>query len=395
MTDGSISHDKRRTNTTRIIIILTLRILFFMHRSFFLQMAGLPMFQQGAHRRRQHLEVQDEEISPLSSQRKRRHQWPRTKARVIASSIVVLALLTAALILVHLLLHFVLRVPQKQPIIPGRIFIPQEPHLHKIPPRLVFTHRYNLLLNDWKDETDNRITFEEREELIVLQNNVHDIIGKHPSASVEFWTDDDCVQALRSIAPPTKQDEWVGFFRSESKGMFKADWCRGVALLEQGGVYFDVDLGVRQNVFDVLQSNTTLATVKVHRQSQHPGAFFQAFIAVAPEHPVMQRYVELFAEYYAGTITAHGPLGVLFLRQAFDELAADYPHINATTELWQEVLYQKSMKQYLADDFEPPVWGTRRACHFFVVARLELPLVVPFYSRIAGSRMCPLVQSSA
>ncbi len=348
------------------------------------------MFQQLAHRKRQNLEVQGE-ISPLTSQRKRRRQRSWTKAQLIASCVLLLVISTAALLLL-IFLGFIFRIPRKQPIIHGQIYIPQEANLHKIPQRLVFTHRYNLLVDDWKDDAQNDMTTEEREELIVLQKNVRDIVRQHPSASVEFWTDDDCIEALQQVAPPTQRDEWVHYFRSESKGMFKADWCRGVALLERGGVYFDVDLGVRQNVFEVLQRNTSLATVKVHRQSQHPGAFFQAFIAVAPKHPVMQRYVDLFAEYYAGRNPAKGPLGVLFLRQAFDELVEEQPAINATTELWQEVLYQKSMKQYLGDDFEPPVWGTRRACHFFVVARLEVPLVMPFYSRIAGSRMCPLQQ---
>lgn len=349
-------------------------------------MTSLPSIQQGTHRRRLNCEIQ-EEVSPLPQQkRKRKRPWTK-KARVIALLIVVLSILAVASLLL-IVLGFFVRVPQRQPIITGRIFpsIPQEPQ--GVPQRLVFTHRYNLLSDDWKDAEN--LTTEERDELITLQQNVHHIIDLHPSATVEFWTDDDCVSALRSIAPPTKQDEWVHYFRSESKGMFKADWCRGVALMEQGGVYFDVDLGVRQNVFEVLQSNTTLATVKVHRQSQHLGAFFQAFIAVTPQHPVMKRYVELFADYYAGKNPANGPLGVLFLRQAYDELVATNPQINATTELWQEVLYHESMQKYLGNDFEPPLWGKRRACHFFVVARLELPLVVPFYSRIAGSRMCPI-----
>lgn len=351
------------------------------------------MFQQGAHRRRLHVDVPDDEaaeVLPLSSQRKRPRQRPWTSVRASWTLVVVVIILIALFLFV--LFGFVLRTPQQQPIIKGHIFLPKEEShsLNTIPQRLIFTHRYNLLVDDWKEEVSNDLSSEEREELIVLQNNVHAIVEKHPAAKVEFWTDDDCIAALRKVAPPTQQDEWVQFFRSESKGMFKADWCRGVALLEQGGVYFDVDLGVRQNVFEVLQSNTTLATVQVHHQSQYPGAFFQAFIAVSPKHPVMQRYVELFAEYYAGRNPAKGPLGVLFLRQAFDELVAEQPSLNTTTELWQEVLYQKSMKKYFDHDFKPPVWGTRRACHFFVVARLEIPLVVPFYSRIAGSRMCPV-----
>jgi hypothetical protein len=40
------------------------------------------------------------------------------------------------------------------------------------------------------------------------------------------------------------------------------------ALYETGGLYFDVDFGVRMNLWYVLQPSTKFATVRVHRQSK-------------------------------------------------------------------------------------------------------------------------------
>jgi len=54
-------------------------------------------------------------------------------------------------------------------------------------------------------------------------------------------------------------------------------------------------------------------------------------------------------------------------------------------QLFQEVLYNSKYFQ----NVPPPTWGSRRACKFVVVADRTFPLTVPFYSRIAGSRICP------
>jgi hypothetical protein len=44
-------------------------------------------------------------------------------------------------------------------------------------------------------------------------------------------------------------------------GMYKADLCRATALWETAGFYFDVDLGVRMNLFRVLNPKTTFTIV--------------------------------------------------------------------------------------------------------------------------------------
>ena len=229
------------------------------------------------------------------------------------------------------------------------------------------THSHNLLENT---------TFSDPE-LEALHKHVYRMMRLHPDAHVYFYTDDDCIASLHRIGMP----ELIPFFEKEKQGMYKADLCRGAALYEHGGIYCDVDLGVRLNLWEVLAPETEFATVHVHSMSQHPTGFFQAFLAATPRHVVIRAYLEDFLEYYRGNLSIEGPLGVLLLRHAFDRVQPP------NAELWQEVLYNPHSP--LLKEIPPPTWGTRRACKFIVVAKPTLPLVVPMYSRIGGSRMCP------
>jgi mannosyltransferase OCH1-like enzyme len=290
-------------------------------------------------------------------------------------------------------------------------------HTHAIPNILIFTHHTNLLDDAAVKRllhtiaTDNNATLagaarQDTIEVHALADNVRNIIRLHPDATVRFLTDQDCVASIQ--AAMGTDTELVNFFLHEKQGMYKADLCRGAALWETGGIYLDVDLGVRLRLWDVLLEDTEFATVRVHLQSQHPGAFFQAFMAVTPQHAIVARYLELFLDYYQGRLPAHavnGPLGVMLLRRAFDEVTTTADAVDPTTqrnttaaaaavdddtvEIWQELLYLPQFQKTILSHVPPPVWGKRRACKFVVVANLQEPFLVPFYSRIANSRMCP------
>ena len=300
--------------------------------------------------------------------------------------------------------------------------LPFSNHTHAIPNILLFTHYTNLLTyDDNKDNSNNKnrtaAPDDKDKELRALAANVQHAIALHPNATVRFLTDDDCVASITAVMGGDGDDidiDLVGFFKREAQGMYKADLCRGAALWETGGLYLDVDLGVRTNLFDVLNVDTNFATIRVHLQSKHQGAFFQAFMAATPHHPIIYRYIELFRDYYRGLLDpplpSGAPLGVLLLRRAYDQVLAraadgtDDEHDDVkkdsehavtavtedTVEIWQELLYLPRFQNTIFSHVPPPVWGTRRACKFVVIAEpFAEPFVVPFYSRVADSRMCP------
>ena len=248
-----------------------------------------------------------------------------------------------------------------------------------IPHNLVFTHYINLLTAPSDQVHD---------EDVALRRNVRNTITLHSDASVHFLTDQECLDSIGRVMGT--DSPLLGFFRQETHGMYKADICRGAALYELGGYYMDVDIQARLNVMDVIRTNTTFCTVMVHRDSNHRGNFFQAFIASTPRNPILKRYLELFEMHYHGLLDIHGPLGVILLRKAHDDVVGTprhpkpYEQHGQQVELWGEVRYSRE----LFPDVPPPIWGERRACHFVVVSDPKPPCVVPFYSRTKGSRMC-------
>ena len=351
---------------------------------------------------------------------------------------------------------------------------PPQQYNHKIPRILIFTHYKNLLELERDHEheheieieienkhkqynTDNaaapgannnayqnNLTPDKLEELTLAANVRHSIdVHKknHRSAAtfndkdekedndvkVLFWTDDDCIQSLERTRP-----KLVSYFKSETEGMYKADICRGTALLEHGGFYLDVDVGVRHDLWKDVRPQTEFVTARVHQASNWVGkGFFQAVLGASPNSPILQRYLELFEEHYDGTHrVSKGPLGVLLLKRAWDQVNEELEHQKASTiptELYQELLFQENgpldsggNKGVLSP---APTWGKRRACHFIVAGIANDPsniemvlernnnnsnsdnesvgnkeetkkkkgaigLQIPVLSRIPGSRMC-------
>jgi len=343
------------------------------------------------------------------------------------------------------------------------------PHSHKIPNILILTHSHNLLMEDDQESSlsSSQDSSAERRELRALHRNVQHTRQLHPTAQVRFLTDNDCITSIREafalhhntdVAGDVDTDTTVpqaqaliDYFTSETRGMIKADICRGAALYETGGLYLDVDLGVRFNLFTgataaaqghddtedkhVLSPDTEFATIRVHRLSNYyPRGFFQAFIAATPQHEMIWDYLQLFLQYYqshdgnANTRTTSNsdatldlrhdqPLGVLLLYRAYERFlrrharANDLSHVNGLEdlherykmEIWQEVDSRsiKDPQRTLGPDVTLPTWGGhKRACKMIVLQwkrqqkqqqQQQSPLIpVPFYSRIGNSRQCPI-----
>jgi hypothetical protein len=233
-------------------------------------------------------------------------------------------------------------------------------HGHKIPNILIFTHYENLLLpspthsnvvdNNTSYTTSDKYSIPTQDgELQALRNNIQHTISLHPGATIRFLTDDDCLTSIKNVMPflnlpstsnALPRNDYVSadsstsnndtliktlmdFFIEEPIGSFKGDMCRGAALYETGGLYFDVDLGVRMNVFTghgevrmdtehkdisfgrnssssfVLNPMTEFVTVKVPHNFRIQRGFFLAFLGTTARHPILKRYLELFWLHYA------------------------------------------------------------------------------------------------
>ena len=168
--------------------------------------------------------------------------------------------------------------------------VPQKSHQHKhiIPPILTFTYHTNLLTTPTSQLSDS--------EDKALALNVHQITSLHPESKIRFLNDNDCLQSIQATLGTNTN--LTTYFQNEQHGMYKADICRGAALYETGGLYFDIDVETRSSIplWDVIAPTTEFVTTLVHKDSNHVGNFFQAFIGVVPHHPIMKRYLELFVD---------------------------------------------------------------------------------------------------
>lgn len=137
-------------------------------------------------------------------------------------------------------------------------------HKHLIPPVLIFTYHTDLFSTPESDLTDD--------EDIALAENVHSIISLHPGASVRFLNDHDCLESIRAVLG--SDTNLTTYFTNEEHGMYKADICRGAALYETGGMYFDIDIEARMSLWNVIAPRTEFVTTLVHKDSNHHGGFF-------------------------------------------------------------------------------------------------------------------------
>ena len=253
------------------------------------------------------------------------------------------------------------------------------PEGHVIPNIAVFTYKFDLL------SADETMLSEDE---LLLKRNVERTMSLHHDIHARFLDDKACLESIRSIMlkHPDKLKNLDAYFIHEPRGMYKADICRGAALYETGGLYFDIDLKPRMSMWSVIDPGTQFVVPQVYEASRDRGMFFQAFIGTVKEHPMILRYMEKFCSFYSGEIQLKKShfsffkpfLGVALLRYAYDEMSQ---RTKESIVLWKEVKYSSK----LFPDVDPPL-GIRRSCHY--VIGIPGTQIVPFYSRIPESRLC-------
>lgn len=144
---------------------------------------------------------------------------------------------------------------------------------------------------------NNHLSFEYLHPL--MQKNVMNTIRIMQPDYYEFWDDFKCIQNI-----PVKLQF---FYHTEKMGMRKSDMCRLVQL-RKGGYYFDNDIVLLQKVnfknFETVLGNDI-----------GPPSFFQAFIAMTPNNPIIDLALNLtFDRYVKNNIPEN--LGTIVLYDA-------------------------------------------------------------------------------
>ena len=265
-----------------------------------------------------------------------------------------------------------------------------------IPDVLVFTYRIDLLQSPLPH--DVALTPVQRR----LAANVRNTVEKHPGSVVRFLDDEACARHIMELDLPWNiRNALFGGFLKEKDGSMKGDVCRGAALYNTGGHYFDVDLllvsDVRRFVPSPQETHFVSCVEARRKPEQNPATkgIFQAYVGAAPRSAIIRTYVELLAKHYAdGHDGSTGAVGVRLMKNAIDRHGGrQVPGVY----FFQEV----NLNNLMSPDFAHPVGDatavaalarrTRRiggaGCDFIVYSPHTVELVA--YSRVPGaSRMC-------
>ena len=152
--------------------------------------------------------------------------------------------------------------------------------------RLLFNYKINLFKEEHGDLTSReKILLTNIKRTVRLFQNI-----TGDASEVEMWDDARCLTALKDLQ--MKEGLPLAFaFKTEVVGMIRSDLCRLVMLYRSGGYYFDTDIAPLAALQRVLDPRATFVTVRTSERSRSGGGFFQAFLATAPKHPVIRRFL--------------------------------------------------------------------------------------------------------
>jgi len=156
--------------------------------------------------------------------------------------------------------------------------ITSKEHQRAIPNRLVFNYKVNLLENT--------------ERLPKHTANIKKIMEMYPDMKTEFLDDSGCYDAIKAV----HSEELAEYFSKENFGPYKSDMCRLAQLAEKGGYYMDNDLEPVADMRKIIPAQAAFVTVKSTFDTT--SGFFQAFLGVAPKHPVIMNALNLTAAAY-------------------------------------------------------------------------------------------------
>lgn len=249
-------------------------------------------------------------------------------------------------------------------------------------------HEFLEVPNEKHNRPSNKTEFQEH------QNQHHQsprTFAQLPPG-VSYLNDNDCLKIIQRVEPR------LAFpFQREPMGKYRGDICRIAALYEAGGYYFDTDMEVIQPLS--IPPHITFVTVRCpYSQS----CFFQSFIAVAPQHPLLKINLNLLVNYYqAGNQTLgtqwdkfHELLGPNSLYLSYKNFMAEFGTEEYLMEQWPvDTMLEESHLSH-TQYHHIPYRGQNFNCNYIVHNATQNE--VYFYSRILGSSAeCPLTESTA
>jgi mannosyltransferase OCH1-like enzyme len=225
---------------------------------------------------------------------------------------------------------------------------------HKIPRRLIFTYKSNLL-----ETKDPPLFYENVQKTIKMYREA----WGEPKAPVWFLNDMDCRSAIYAAKP-----NLLVYFDREVHGSWKADICRVAALYLTGGYYFDVDMEAVDPW--IPDRNVTFATALQPDKTR----YFQSFLASERRGGILEVALDEMLLFYETKMIRTGKLlGPDTLKIAFNSVAISE---RGSTMFLEEVQFPEDEAAGLRDN------GVGCCCNFGV--QDPATNTRKFFSRVVG-----------
>ena len=275
-------------------------------------------------------------------------------------------------------------------------------HQNRIPRRLIFTYRTNLLKVPIPAHFAENVqrTISMYKAFWENHDNHHNKSNHDTNITVVFLDDKDCIRVLREAIP-----ELVPFFVRETHGDYKGDLCRTAELYQRGGMYLDIDMKVIQpydpniqHAYDSATNASMIATFVTAMSARLPLPF-QAILFARSKSPLLKRTLEEMVAYYHGrwTLNIAPVLGCHALDRAYKSMLmtkneSSSPGVLLTHHQQQEhIHFLQETDLYLPSKkpLYPNISRQKRTswgCQLIVHDPIgKQPY---FFSRIPGTRQC-------
>lgn len=149
-----------------------------------------------------------------------------------------------------------------------------------------------------------------------VQRNINRTLESSPGLTVRWFDDASCARFIEDHY----DSELLSMFEHELRGSFRGDICRTSVLAQDGGYYTDLDVAVREPLYNLVDENTTFMSVREGMDSQH--GVLNALIAAEPGSEVMKEALAQMRDWYNNRVTKDGWMGPSTLGRAVEAVVA-------------------------------------------------------------------------
>jgi hypothetical protein len=187
---------------------------------------------------------------------------------------------------------------------------------HQIPRQVIFTGKPDKL-HDMSSEIQLNV-----QKTAGWHSHAYDTDANYSRLRPRWFGDATCHNYIEKHYDA----ELLRFFDTATPGSYRGDICRAAILYREGGFYADVDVQMAVPLEDIVDENTTFASV--HSIN---GDIFNGLLAVVPKSDIMAEHLKEIRKWYRNESEHRSEMGTMTLQRGITNvMQASCPSKNLT-----------------------------------------------------------------